>query len=81
MEKKHVYEVYDKIAPHFSNTRYKQWPKIAEYLEALPVGSLNIDVGCGNGKYLPCNESNIINIGTDRSINLLGIARERSQKF
>jgi len=29
MEKKHVYEVYDKIAPHFSNTRYKPWPKIA----------------------------------------------------
>ena len=26
MEKKHVYEVYDKIAPHFSNTRYKTWP-------------------------------------------------------
>ena len=26
MEKKHVYEVYDKIAPHFSNTRYKPWP-------------------------------------------------------
>jgi len=28
MEKKHVYEVYDKIAPHFSNTRYKPWPQI-----------------------------------------------------
>ena len=28
MEKQHVYEVYDKIAPHFSNTRYKPWPKI-----------------------------------------------------
>lgn len=28
MEKKHVYEVYDKIAPHFSHTRYKPWPKI-----------------------------------------------------
>lgn len=28
LEKKHVYEVYDKIAPHFSHTRYKPWPKI-----------------------------------------------------
>jgi alkylated DNA repair protein alkB homolog 8 len=28
MEKKHVYEVYEKIAPHFSNTRYKPWPRI-----------------------------------------------------
>ena len=33
MEKKHVYEVYEKIAPHFSNTRYKPWPKIQKYLE------------------------------------------------
>lgn len=28
LEKKHVYQVYDKIAPHFSHTRYKPWPKI-----------------------------------------------------
>ena len=28
LEKKHVYEVYEKIAPHFSNTRYKPWPKV-----------------------------------------------------
>jgi len=26
MEKKHVYEVYEKIAEHFSDTRYKGWP-------------------------------------------------------
>ena len=28
LEKKYVYEVYDKIASHFSDTRYKPWPKI-----------------------------------------------------
>ena len=32
MEKKHVYEVYDKIAPHFSHTRYKPWPRIEGFL-------------------------------------------------
>ena len=26
IEKKYVYEIYEKIAPHFSNTRYKPWP-------------------------------------------------------
>jgi hypothetical protein len=26
MEKRHVYEVYEKIASHFSDTRYKPWP-------------------------------------------------------
>ena len=81
MEKKHVYEVYEKIAPHFSNTRYKQWPRIQKYLESLPVGSLNCDVGCGNGKYLGANKSQIFNIGTDRSHNLLEICRERDGGF
>lgn len=55
MEKQHVYEVYEKIAPHFSNTRYKPWPKIAKFLNDLPAGSIVADVGCGNGKYLAVN--------------------------
>ena len=55
MEKQHVYEVYEKIAPHFSNTRYKPWPMIVEFLNSLPDGSLVADVGCGNGKYLGMN--------------------------
>lgn len=81
MEKKHVYEVYEKIAPHFSNTRYKPWPKIQAYLESLPIGSLNCDVGCGNGKYLGANKKKILSIGTDRSHNLLKICRERDSGF
>ena len=28
IEKKYVYDIYEKIAPHFSSTRYKPWPKI-----------------------------------------------------
>lgn len=32
IEKKYVYEIYDKIAPHFSATRYKPWPKIEHFL-------------------------------------------------
>jgi len=55
MEKEHVYEVYEKIAPHFSNTRYKPWPKVEEFMNSLPPGSIVADVGCGNGKYLGCN--------------------------
>jgi len=80
MEKKHVYEVYEKIAPHFSHTRYKGWPMIVDFLNALPDASLVADVGCGNGKYLGVNP-NIQMIGTDRSFNLIGICRERSQNF
>ena len=65
LEKKHVYDVYEKIAPHFSNTRYKPWPKVQAYLESLPPGSLNLDVGCGNGKYLDINHQSILTVGTD----------------
>jgi len=77
MEKQHVYEVYEKIAPHFSSTRYKPWPMIAEFLNNLPDGSLVADVGCGNGKYLGVNPK-IQMVGTDRSFNLISICRERS---
>ena len=41
IEQKHVYDVYEKIAPHFSNTRYKPWPQVQEFLESLPEGSIN----------------------------------------
>jgi alkylated DNA repair protein alkB family protein 8 len=77
IEKKHVYDVYDKIAPHFSHTRYKPWPKVAEFLNSLPNGSLVADVGCGNGKYLNVNEK-IYVVGTDRSANLVSICREKN---
>ena len=67
IEKKYVYEIYDKIAPHFSHTRYKPWPKIEGFLNSLDEGSLVADVGCGNGKYLHVNKDKIHMIGTDRS--------------
>jgi alkylated DNA repair protein alkB family protein 8 len=45
LEKKFVYEIYEKIAPHFSHTRYKPWPKIEKFLMELPAGTLIADVG------------------------------------
>ena len=62
--------MYDKIAPHFSNTRYKPWPQVVNFLNDLEEGSLLCDVGCGNGKYLGENDK-LYCVGTDRSINLL----------
>lgn len=47
-EKEHVHDVYSKIASHFSDTRYKAWPRIAEFLNSLPSGSSVADIGgCG----------------------------------
>ena len=79
IEKKHVYEVYDKISEHFSKTRYKPWPLVSEFLNSLEKNSMVLDVGCGNGKYLSENP-NLMMFGTDRSGNLLSIAKEKNIK-
>ncbi|KAI0310894.1 S-adenosyl-L-methionine-dependent methyltransferase [Amylostereum chailletii] len=77
-ETQHVHEVYDQIASHFSTTRYKPWPIIAQFLSDLPTGWVGLDSGTGNGKYLPLpadRPGSIWTIGLDRSRNLLDAAR------
>ncbi|GAU98511.1 hypothetical protein RvY_09648 [Ramazzottius varieornatus] len=77
VEEKFVHEVYEQIAPHFSETRHKAWPKIASFVSDLLPGSVLLDIGCGNGKYLGSSGGKLIEIGCDRSSNLVGICRER----
>ncbi|KAH8155949.1 hypothetical protein CIB48_g12298 [Xylaria polymorpha] len=78
-EDEHVHSVYESIAGHFSSTRYKPWPFIASFLrERVAPGSVGLDVGCGNGKYLGVREGGDVHIvGSDRSPSLVGIARGR----
>lgn len=45
LEKYHVRDVYDKIAPHFAGYSHKAWPRVEEFLLSLPAGSLIADVG------------------------------------
>ncbi|KAF8514061.1 S-adenosyl-L-methionine-dependent methyltransferase [Gautieria morchelliformis] len=82
-EKLHVHKIYDQIAPHFSSTRYKPWPIIADFIASLPPGSVGLDSGTGNGKYLPLpldRPNSIWTIGLDRSRNLLQIAQNAGGK-
>jgi hypothetical protein len=65
LERTHVHQVYDHIAAHFSETRYKAWPLVRRFVEEQPVGSVLADVGCGNGKNLVLNQS-IFALGCDR---------------
>ncbi|OTB04279.1 hypothetical protein M426DRAFT_320865 [Hypoxylon sp. CI-4A] len=74
-EQQHVHSVYESIASHFSSTRYKPWPFVASFLASLPPGSVGLDVGCGNGKYLDVNRDIVI-LGSDRSANLAALARD-----
>ena len=76
LETAHVYEVYEEIADHFSDTRHSPWPKVSKFLRELPPNTLVADVGCGNGKYLGVNKD-IAMFGSDRSTNLIKICRER----
>ncbi|KAI1083905.1 S-adenosyl-L-methionine-dependent methyltransferase [Whalleya microplaca] len=75
-EEQHVHSVYERIAPHFSSTRHKPWPLVTSFLTSLPPGSVGVDVGCGNGKYLREN-GDVFIVGADRSANLVSLARER----
>lgn len=76
VESKFVHDMYNTIGPHFSSTRHSPWPAVVKWLEALPVGTLLADVGCGNGRYLVEN-SKIYKLGSDRSEALARICGER----
>ncbi|CAO3662556.1 unnamed protein product [Rhizopus stolonifer] len=76
---KNVHEVYEVIANHFSDTRYKPWPVVENFLNGMKPGSLGADVGCGNGKYIGVN-ANVFILGSDRSSNLIKIVNERGHE-
>lgn len=61
LEKNYVHNVYDAIASHFSDTRQKPWPNVLDFVMSFDTGSILIDVGCGNGKYLGKN-TNIFDV-------------------
>ncbi|XP_065207939.1 alkylated DNA repair protein alkB homolog 8 [Planococcus citri] len=69
LERTHVHEVYDEIANHFSETRHKPWPNVESFIRSFLPGSIFIDVGCGNGKYLGLNAS-AYQMGCDRNVKL-----------
>lgn len=50
LESENVKEVYEAIAGHFSQTRYKAWPVVDRFFTQLKPSSVGLDVGCGNGK-------------------------------
>ncbi|KAJ9273621.1 hypothetical protein DTO212C5_255 [Paecilomyces variotii] len=72
-EEEHVHQVYQQIAQHFSATRYKPWPVVERFLKEQAPGSIGLDIGCGNGKYLTVNPDVFI-VASDRSEALARIA-------
>lgn len=76
-EQQFVHEVYNEIAAHFSQTRYKPWPIVERFLLGQKDYSIGIDVGCGNGKYLGVNPK-LTMVGSDRSEGLVRCAHENA---
>ncbi|XP_071643774.1 tRNA (carboxymethyluridine(34)-5-O)-methyltransferase alkbh8 [Temnothorax longispinosus] len=76
LENSYVHKVYEEISNHFSETRHKRWPNVTKFLESLEEGTLLLDVGCGNGKYL-CGDQNVYKMGCDHSSGLMDICRKR----
>lgn len=66
--------VYNAIAKQFSQTRYKMWPGVKNFLKQIPETSYILDAGCGNGKNMM--ETNHIFYGIDNSKELLSEAKQ-----
>jgi tRNA (uracil-5-)-methyltransferase TRM9 len=79
IETNHVRQVYDRISEHWSRTRYKPWPRVLEFLAAVPKYGVLADVGCGNGKYLqPALDGGAgFVVGLDASLPLLELALQK----
>ncbi|XP_050437056.1 alkylated DNA repair protein alkB homolog 8-like [Adelges cooleyi] len=79
LELQHVHNVYENIASHFSETRQKPWPNVVKFLSKAVIGSIILDVGCGNAKYFT-DTFNIFQLGCDRSRQLAEICRTRNHQ-
>lgn len=49
-DKLQIQSTYNQIAKQFSQTRYKMWPGVKNFLLSLPEKYYILDAGCGNGK-------------------------------
>ena len=77
VEQAHVRELYERIAPHFSATRFAVWPAVRRFLNSLPPAAVLLDAGCGNGKYLnpaAAGGARLALVGTDAARGLLRLA-------
>ena len=74
---RHVKDVYNVIAPHFSATRAYTWNGIYEFVNELDKHSNLLEIGCGNGKNLLIRDD-IITTGIDISESMATICRNKS---
>ena len=50
MSDKITLDTYARVADEFDKTRQYQWKQVKEFVENIPTNTLNLDIGCGNGR-------------------------------
>lgn len=79
IEKEHVFDVYNSISEHFSDTRFCIWNFVKNFLDSLPADANGIDIGCGNGKNA-LYRKDIKIIGYDSCSNFVNICIKKGIK-
>lgn len=71
-------EDYNRIASHFSGTRYDVWPELEQFQNLIKDGQKVLDWGCGNGRlFLMLQDKKIKYFGVDQSEELIKIAKKK----
>lgn len=76
LETIYVKEVYEEIAPHFSNTRSYKWSWVIEFLDSLKTDSIVYDLGCGNGRNM--DHGSLKFIGIDNCESFVSICKSKN---
>ena len=76
LETTYVKEVYQEIAPHFSNTRTYKWSWVIDFLDSLKTDSIVYDLGCGNGRNM--DHGSLKFIGIDNCENFVSICKNKN---
>ena len=76
IEEINVKYVYDKIAKEFSETRYRPWSCVEEFLNGVKKNSKIGDIGCGNGKNMTYRRD-CEHYGCDFSKGLVDICKSK----
>jgi alkylated DNA repair protein alkB family protein 8 len=71
-------DIYNTIAPDFSDTRGKWWQGFGSFNKYVKVGDHVLDLGCGNGRMADIfADSGVSYLGIDNSEGLIKIAKKR----
>ena len=76
LETTYVKEVYEEIAPHFSNTRSYKWSWVIDFLDSLKTDSIVYDLGCGNGRNM--DHGSLKFIGIDNCESFVSICKSKN---